>query len=92
MNFFYILIRNTDTYNLIPNTSNNTKLKEAYEAYTSKVEANKTFGKHPDFFLLQEIKSFYYMYLFRAVRILNGGFNDKKIFIALLIKEFLNSK
>ena len=32
------------------------------------------------------------MILFRAVRILNAGFNDKKIFIALLIKEFLNSK
>ena len=30
--------------------------------------------------------------LFRAVRILNASFNDKKIFIALLIKEFLNSK
>ena len=30
--------------------------------------------------------------IFRAVRILNAGFNDKKIFIALLIKEFLNSK
>jgi hypothetical protein len=29
---------------------------------------------------------------FRAVRILNADFNDKKIFIALLIKEFLNSK
>ena len=29
---------------------------------------------------------------FRAVRILNAGFNNKKIFIALLIKEFLNSK
>ena len=29
---------------------------------------------------------------FRAVRILNAVFNDKKIFIALLIKEFLNSK
>ena len=29
---------------------------------------------------------------FRAVRILNAGFNDKKILIALLIKEFLNSK
>jgi hypothetical protein len=30
--------------------------------------------------------------LFRAVRILNAGFNDNNIFIALLIKEFLNSK
>ena len=30
--------------------------------------------------------------IFREVRILNAGFNDKKIFIDLLIKEFLNSK
>ena len=30
--------------------------------------------------------------IFRSVRIVNASFNDKKIFIALLIKEFLNSK
>ena len=37
-------------------------------------------------------KTYVLFLIFRAVRILNAGFNDKKIFIALLIKEFLNSK
>jgi len=42
------------------------------------------------------ILSYYYRMVehkrFRAVRILNAGLMTKKIFIALLIKEFLNSK